>query len=111
MKHSTPNPTKAQQKRFEALQEMGCICCRIEGLGINPPQIHHLVEGRKRLGHDFTIPLCPWHHEGYPHHGISESSMLYHYGPSLARNKRKFIETYGTERELLEKVNENLKEE
>jgi hypothetical protein len=34
--------------------------------------------------------------------------MEYFYGPSLARSKKRFIEAFGTERDLLEITNEKL---
>ena len=97
------SPTKAQQRRFQDLQELGCITCRLSGRGYRAPQIHHLVEGY-RLGHDYTIPLCAWCHQGLPDGNLAPSRMEYEIGPSLARNKREFTARYGTERELLEKT-------
>ena len=96
-----PAPTKADRRRFDALHELGCIACRVNGVvTITTVEIHHLVEGNKRLGHSFTIPLCAWHHRG-----DAENAMEMLKGPSLARNKRAFAKEYGTERELLAAVN------
>jgi len=36
---------------------------------------------------------------------MKTDEAIFHYGPSLALNKRRFIETYGDERTLLEMVN------
>src|SRR5690348_11137198 len=89
-------PTKAQVKRFQALQEMGCIACKLDWVVDVPPDIHHLVEGY-RLGHDYTIPLCPYHHRG-----VRDGSPCSVWGrPTLAGDKKAFVERYGTERELL----------
>lgn len=94
-------PTQAEQARFRKLIDLGCIACRINGVVTRGAiEIHHLVEGNKRLGHSFTIPLCIWHHRG-----VAESTMEMLKGPSLARNKRAFLEEYGTERQLLDAVN------
>ena len=94
-------PTKDELRRYHALQELGCIACRINGVSHGAiPEIHHLVEGNKRLGNDYTIPLCAWHHRG---EAASQWEKLK--GPSLARSKREFIAEYGTERELLDAVN------
>jgi len=106
MKTSTRKPTKAQQARFDALKEMGCICCwNYRGVH-QPAEIHHLVDKGYRKhsgGHDATLPLCVWHHRGEHEHGVSHAIQVY--GPSLARNKREFIRVFGTERQLLETVN------
>lgn len=108
MKHSTGKPTKAQQARFQALKELGCICCW-NYLGIKvAAEIHHLVDKGTRKhsgGHEATLPLCEYHHRGVPFKGCSKDEMEHHYGPSLALRKRAFIEQFGTERQLLETVN------
>jgi hypothetical protein len=59
-------------------------------------------------GHSATIPLCIWHHCGILREGFSLKEMEYFYGPSLARSKKRFIEAFGTERDLLEITNEKL---
>lgn len=88
---------------MDRLQEVGCIACRIRfGMGA-PADVHHITEGGRRLGHDFTIPLCPWHHRGisaFPDRVATEK-----YGPSLAKSKREFVGEFGTEKTLLHRVN------
>lgn len=85
--------TKADLRRFQALQDLGCICCHILGF-YSPPDIHHLLSGGRRQGHRHTIPLCPWHHRGVlkPHVDM---------GPSLANGSKPFVEHWGTEQQLL----------
>lgn len=100
--------TKAQKRRFLRLQDVGCICCLKEGFTGVPVDVHHLVDKGYRKhsgGHDATLPLCPWHHRGEPPSGLTVSEALFVAGPSLALNKKLFVQTYGTERELLEEVN------
>ncbi len=96
------------EDRLERLHAMPCMCCvREHKSQTSPTEAHHLVDKGYRKhsgGHQSTIPLCEWHHRG-----LCEGppdKMLFTHGPSLALHKRLFIETYGTERELLEKVNE-----
>lgn len=109
VKHSTRKPTKAQQKRFEQLKALGCIACRKHAPWFAPAEIHHLnlggKAGQKRRGHDFTIPLCEWHHRGLPGEFwlVSEATAIL--GPSLAKSSKRFRETYGTDDELLAEVN------
>lgn len=100
MKTSTGKPTKAQQARFKALREIGCICCWNYLGRYVVPEIHHIVKGMKRLGHDYTLPLCPAHHRG-----VIEAGCHDVYGPSLAHGKRTFEAVFGTEAQLLETVN------
>ncbi len=84
------------KKRFELIIEAGCIACINEQLGISPPEIHHLVEGRKRLGHKFTIGLCFLHHR--------EGSDCDQY-VSRHPHKAAFEARYGSEYDLLEQTN------
>lgn len=104
MKHSTGKPTKANLQRFALFQEIGCICCRLDGRGREPADVHHLVEGGKRLGHNFTIPLCVWHHRGQIEN-MNARDATEIYGPSLANGSKPFVAKYGTEKELLEITN------
>ena len=101
----TKTPTKAQRRRFASLQTRGCVACALDGRLREPPDIHHLVEGGRRLGHDYTIPLCPWHHRGLPPGGLSIHDARDILGPSLALAKRAFVERYGDERHLLTVAN------
>ena len=89
----------------DALREMGCcISLFVYGEPDTPADIHHIVEGGRRLGHQFVIPLAPiFHRQGtelYPSlHSVNGS----HGGRSL------FKETYGyDEYQLLAKCEEYL---
>ena len=97
--------TAAHRKRFAALREAGCITCRPRGY--REPAIHHLVEGN-RLGHDFTIPLCPWCHQGVPPDGLTYKQAIEELGPYFHGMRIAFEAQYGTERDLLAKTNELL---
>jgi hypothetical protein len=56
-------PTKAERKLHQRMREMGCACCLfVYHWPDSPADIHHLIEGGRRLGHDRVIPLCPIHH-------------------------------------------------
>ena len=105
----TKAATKAQQERFSELQRIGCIACNVSRLGFRHAEIHHITRSGRRLGHDYTIPLCAWCHRAVPDGNLSPKEMEGRIGPSLARNKRRFVEVYGTELELLERV-EKLRE-
>lgn len=91
--------TKKDKVRFLALQDLGCVCCHILGW-YSPPDIHHILSGGRRMGNKFTIPLCPAHHRGIV--------KLPGYGPSLADGSKPFEKRFGTQKELLAKVNEML---
>lgn len=57
-------------------------------------EAHHITQGGRRLGHFSTLPLCQGHHEG---------TKL-----SIGNTKKSFVAKYGSELELLTKVNEIL---
>lgn len=82
----------------------GCVACQIR-LGVHEPTtVHHITDCGRRMGHLFTIPLCPWHHQGYVKPGKTSAKMEAIFGPSLAKNKTDFERVFGTELELLERV-------
>lgn len=96
--------------RFLAIREIGCIACLMLGLGIVGPQVHHLNlgdhHGGKRLGDEYTVGLCPWHHVGQPpdHMWKAEAQRLM--GPSWELNPNAFRERFGTGAQLLAYQNE-----
>lgn len=102
---STSAPTKAQARRFIAIQESGCIACRQDGRISPGCEIHHQnldgKAGQKRLGHDHTIGLCPWHHRGVLPNGWSLKVATATFGPSLAVNSNAFRERYGDDERIL----------
>lgn len=86
-------PTADQKRRYIAIADLGCI--------VGPSvfcagriTIHHcFTGGGGRKDHDKTIPLCWEHHMGAQ--GIDGQRF----------SKRGWQAIYGTETELLEKVN------
>jgi hypothetical protein len=103
-----------RMRRFEALKSMPCIACQKGRLIVQcgETEIHHLNAfghaGMKRRGDEFTVPLGVYHHRGIPLAGFTTYRMEETFGPSLARNSRRFREVYGSDDELLETINERL---
>ena len=89
---------KQDKERFEKLKRIGCIACSKKSL-FSEPIIHHI---RKHTGlglrppHDQTIPLCP------EHHNMGNESVHL--------NKTKFVELFGSELQLLDEVNQKIKQ-
>ena len=83
------SPTKQQRARWSRIAEMGCMICA------SPAEIHHCFTGAGgRKNHDKVIPLCPEHHRGAQ--GID--------GRYYGMSKKKWQSIYGTEQELLDKL-------
>ena len=95
--------TKRDLHRFDKLQRLGCIACRILGF-YTQPDVHHVLSGGRRTGHQNTIPLCPWHHRGI-RPGVLTPDYL---GPSLANGSKPFHARFGTQKQLLDKVNKEI---
>lgn len=87
--------------RFTSIKDYGCICCRMNGHDWTYVDVHHLLTtgfhgNGKRLGDEFTIGLCRWHHVG-----IRDESCWWAEGPSYAKQAKAFREKYGSDESLL----------
>lgn len=107
MKTSLPSPTKADLERFERLRELGCVVSRVYLGRYAAPDVHHLLEGGVRMGHQFTIPLSTWFHRGIPGQ-LTQAECTRRFGPSRALNPMQFHKRFGTDLELLEMTNQLL---
>jgi hypothetical protein len=101
-------------RRYEGLREIGCLACLIDGLPMpcGPVEVHHLVDnGYRRLsgGNQATIPLGAYHHRGQPLIDKDIRYMRERFGPSMALERREFDKVYGSQRDLLARVNEMLR--
>ena len=76
--------------KLERIQALGCIVCELNYDLYSPADLHHPLSGGKRISKTHVIPLCPQHHRLHVF--------------SRHRNKRKFIELYGTEEYLHEET-------
>jgi Recombination enhancement, RecA-dependent nuclease len=94
--------SKRDLARFDKLQRIGCIACRQLGF-YAPADVHHVLTGGRRTGHQDTIPLCPYHHRGvcFVNNGVDM-------GPSLANGSKPFHARFGTQAKLLAQVNKML---
>lgn len=85
--------TRAEKHHLAKVAASGCIACRKLGYEDTPAEIHHIRDGMGlsvRSTHYETIPLCPGHHR--------------HADNSIHRSKARFESEFGTERELLAEV-------
>jgi hypothetical protein len=99
---STGKPTKEEADWIVAIKTHNCVACEVQGLD-NPFEgcdAHHLLSGGRRIGHDATVGLCPWHHRAVPVWSDAKRTRSA-YGPSLMDGSKLFRDAYGTDDELL----------
>lgn len=83
------------------MQELGCIASLLDGVPGVPGEIHHLLSGGRRISHDHTVCLSPWHHRGLLPSGRKAEEFAEVHGPSLALAPNAFRRRYGDGEELL----------
>jgi hypothetical protein len=89
-------PNKIERERLATIGNMPCYACFQDGRETNA-EVHHI---RKHTGmglrpsHFDTIPLCS---------GCHRTNKI-----SVHLGKREFVKRYGTEQEILEKVNREI---
>lgn len=109
---STGTPNARQQRRIVLLKEEGCVACWLDGSPAPGGELHHFnldgKAGQRRLGHDDSVVLCTWHHQGDPPAGFSRTSAAARFGPSLKHHSRDFRERYGDDATLLAHSNERI---
>lgn len=68
------------------------MCCLLS-FGIAEPkfEVHHMLQGNRRLGHWYTLPLCELHHRGRSLAGS---------WTSIAQGSKAFSKVHGTELDL-----------
>lgn len=86
-------PTVEEQAWMDAIVRIGCCVCIRTGLGATPGEVHHRLRAGRKLGHRFTLCLCPSHHRG----GLDNRFIV-----SRDHNQRRFEARYGSEEELQE---------
>lgn len=87
--------TKDEQQWLNRVAELGCIICK------RPAEIHHIGNGAmgKRSDHFSVLPLCEIHHRTGGH------------GVAVHAGRKTWESNFGTERELLQKVQAQLHDE
>lgn len=90
------SPTKAEKAWMDKVSTLDCVACLQDGWH-SQSNVHHITQGGRRLGHLFTIPLCPDHHK-------SDGRQV----PSIHHQKRTFVARYGGELELLAALKKRL---
>ncbi len=85
--------TKAEREHMNRVAAIGCIVCGDMGYQDSQAEIHHIANQGTRASHWQTIPLCATHHRNGG------------FGEAVHQGRRTWEANYGTEKELLAKVN------
>lgn len=93
-------PTKTEKKYWEAVASLGCIACKKDGYLNMVVSIHHCDGRTKKGAHMKVLPLCAGHHQD----GTGNDKNMIAIHPY----KKRFETKYGTQQELMDKVNEQL---
>jgi hypothetical protein len=98
----TKKPTKKQSEYMDFLKHhIPCMAC-LTKKKIRHPEIHHLTDGGRRLGHDWVLSLCPYHHRGVNDSNRSTQQMIGQLGHSVAHGRKAFRLDFGGQRKLVE---------
>lgn len=89
-----PSVEREVKAWYKDLSTIGCIVCLNNGL-YSPPEIHHLLDGGRRIGDLVSIPLCKLHHRG----GFNRPEYV-----SRHPYKRAWEKRYGSEQDLFEQT-------
>ena len=85
----TKAPNKIEREWLDLIADEPCQACTKDGLW-SAAEVHHITSAGRRMGHLFTIKLCPTHHRG-------DGKQV----PSVHGSKKSFERRYGTQLELL----------
>tara|TARA_E500000331_G_C16875301_1_gene548038 strand:+ start:243 stop:599 length:357 start_codon:yes stop_codon:yes gene_type:complete len=91
--------TVEEQAWMDEITQFGCVICKKFFHVYSPPEIHHIAGKTRPDCHLMTLPLC------YRHHRQGDDNELY---TSRHPFKRRFVERYGTEQELLDYIRERI---
>ena len=102
---SLPAPTAEQKRRWGLIRASGCLICREVYGHLERAEIHHVLRGGLRLGHDWTYGACEWHHRGiWPAH-LDPERMESICGPSMARTPKAYRHEFGNDEWLVGEQN------
>lgn len=98
------NLTLAQKRRVDRMRPIGCVACASAGwFNPNELELHHLIEGNRRLGHSYTIFLCRGHHQGH-WSSAQIQALLPRYRVAITDGRKRFNTVFGSERSLWERT-------
>lgn len=100
-------PTKYESERIEAMMRLGCVCCAQSGIAHIAQECHHILDGGRRMGHWFTLPLCRGHHQG-DFNKEQRQALPFGHLVAISDGRKLFNAVYESERKLWEIVQDRL---
>lgn len=91
---------KMEAQRIADMMKLGCVACAHLQLPVPAIECHHILDGHRRLGHWFTIPLCRGHHQG----DWRSSPVPPLQRVAISDGRKAFTAIYPSERELWDRV-------
>jgi hypothetical protein len=96
--------TRSEQRRVDLMRYLGCAACASCGwLNLNELELHHLIEGNRRLGDSYTIFLCRGHHQGV-WDSVTIRALIPKYRVAISDGRKRFNTVFVSERSLWERV-------
>jgi hypothetical protein len=99
--------TKTESNRITRMMRLGCVACAYSGVTHIAQECHHILDGNRRMGHAFTLPLCRGHHQG--DWSAEQREILGDRCVSISDGRKAFTAVYPTEQKLWERVQTRLK--
>lgn len=93
--------TAKEQRRLDRIAGLWCLPSAMNFFDGVPATVQHVVEGRVRLGHEWTYPASSWHHLGLVQAPYQIDEMTARFGPSLQHDLRLYEEVFAPERDLV----------
>lgn len=88
--------SKAEEDHKNAVAELGCLACRLNGIPDSPAEIHHVRIASSHKDDMKVFPLCPIHHR------------LGMFDIAIHESRPRFENEFMTEQEFLDWVDELL---
>lgn len=96
--------TVSQQHRVDSMKSLGCVACAFSGwLNLDEMELHHLLLGGHRMGHEFTIFLCRGHHQGH-WSSAQIQGLLPKFRVAISDGRKLFNKVFKSERYLWERT-------
>lgn len=90
------------------MMRLGCVCCDVIG---HPNrwelECHHILEGNRRLGHWWTLPLCRGHHQAQWSQWQQEI-LADELRVAISDGRKRFNRIYGSELKLWVKLQQRM---